>query len=71
MTVAPVDQAALPPFSNMRAVCARCARRARAYVIFHRDCPGAAGDHFHRRCTVCGYDWIEACSEGARPRDGA
>ncbi|HKB41890.1 MAG TPA: hypothetical protein VKD72_36020 [Gemmataceae bacterium] len=34
---APVDEADLPPFSNLRAVCARCARRERAYVIFDRD----------------------------------
>jgi hypothetical protein len=67
MTPAPVEQAELPPFSNLRAVCARCARRVRAYVMFDRDCPGARGDHFHRRCTVCGHECIEACSERAGP----
>jgi hypothetical protein len=67
MTPAPVEQADLAPFSNTRAVCARCARRVRAYVMFDRDCIQARGDHFHRRCTVCGHAWIEACSERAAP----
>jgi hypothetical protein len=59
MPSAPVEQADLPPFSNLRAI---CARRVRAYVIFHRDCPGAPGDHYHRRCTVCGHEWPERCN---------
>jgi hypothetical protein len=65
MTTAPVEQADLPPFSNTRAVCARCARRVRAFVMFDRDCGRARGDHFHRRCTVCGHEWVERCNEPA------
>jgi formate dehydrogenase maturation protein FdhE len=57
---APADEADLPPFSNLRAVCARCARRMRAYMIFDRDCGRARGDHYHRRCTVCGHEWLIA-----------
>jgi hypothetical protein len=65
MVTASVEPIDLPPFSNLRAVYARCARRVRAYVMFDRDCRQARGDHYHRRCTVCGHEWIEACSERA------
>lgn len=60
---APVEEADLRPFSNLGAVCARCASHVRAYVMFDRDCLRARRDHYHRRCTVCGHEWVERCSE--------
>jgi hypothetical protein len=62
MTTAPVEEADLPPFTNLRAVCARCARRVRAYVMFDRDCARARRP-LHRRCTVFRHEWVEGCSE--------
>ncbi|HKA28014.1 MAG TPA: hypothetical protein VKH82_01470 [Candidatus Binatia bacterium] len=62
MTTAPVDAAALPPFSNMRARCARCGGRQLIRVHFDRDCTEARGDHFHRVCP-CGHRWAERCRE--------
>jgi len=49
-----VDVATLPPFSNHRAVCARCGARYEIRVHFDRGCELArGGDHFHRLCR-CG-----------------
>ena len=59
---APVEEVDLPGFSSLRAVCARCACPVRAYVMFDRDCARARGDHYHRRCVVCGYEWLERCA---------
>ena len=62
-TVTPVDAATLPPFSNHRAVCARWEIR----VHFDRGCNRVqGGDHFHRLCSRCGYEWIERCKQEAR-----
>jgi len=47
---AQVSAATLPPFSNMRAVCARCGARWGIRVHFDRDCALVRGDHFHRIC---------------------
>jgi len=64
-TPAPLDAAALPPFSNMRAVCARCGARREIRVHFDRGCEVVrGGSHFHRLCR-CGYEWVETCSEAA------
>jgi hypothetical protein len=62
MTAAPVEQSDLPPFSNQRARCARCGNRRLIRVHCDRDCAEAHGDHFHRVC-LCGYRWVERCSE--------
>ncbi|HEY7371193.1 MAG TPA: hypothetical protein VIF57_03375 [Polyangia bacterium] len=61
MTTAPVEEADLPPFTNMRARCARCGNRRLIRVNFDRDCAEARGDHFHRACS-CGHRWVERCS---------
>lgn len=51
----------LPPFTNDRAICARCGNRRDIRVHFDRGCPFAEGDHYHRLCP-CGHEWVEACS---------
>jgi len=51
----------LPPFTNDRAVCEKCANRRDIRVHFDRGCEHAEGDHYHRLCP-CGHEWVEACS---------
>jgi hypothetical protein len=51
MATAPVEEADLSPFTNMRA---RCGSRRLIRVHFDRDCAEARGDHFHRVCA-CGH----------------
>ena len=64
----PTNDLPLPPFTNQRAVCPSCGRVGPARVPFDRDCPRAAGDHYHRICWRCAHDWVESCVE-ATPVD--
>jgi hypothetical protein len=61
MTTAPVDAAALPPYT-FRHPCRRCGRRAPALVVFDRDCGEVIGEHYHGECLVCGARWLEQCA---------
>jgi hypothetical protein len=64
MQTEPVHVSQLPPFSNMRARCAKCGGGPPIWVIFCRDdCSVTGGAHFHRRCERCGYRWIEQTRE--------
>jgi hypothetical protein len=66
MDALPVDVESLPPFSNMRARCARCGARYEIRVHYDRGCAEMrGGEHFHRLCR-CGHEWMEQCGE-ARP----
>ena len=68
-TSTPVDVAPLPPFSNHRAVCARCGARFGVRVHFDRGCDRVSGgEHFHRLCNRCGHEWIETCSEAVEDK---
>jgi len=63
MDALPADPSSLPPFTNMRARCARCGVRREIRVHFDRDCAEVHGDHFHRLCR-CGHRWLERCGDG-------
>jgi hypothetical protein len=48
MSIAPIDAATLPPFSNHRAICSQCGARWEIRVHFDRGCEIVrGGDHFH------------------------
>jgi hypothetical protein len=61
MTIAPVEQANLPPY-RPPGPCPRCGGRGPIRVHFDRDCTEVRGDHYHRVCE-CGARWVERCSE--------
>jgi len=62
MQTQPVHVSTLPPFSNMRACCARCGVRYEIRVHYDRGCGAVyGGEHYHRICN-CGYRWAERCS---------
>jgi hypothetical protein len=65
MTTAPVDAAALPPYT-FRQPCWQCRRRAPALVIFDRDCRDVTGAHYHRECLACAARWLERCARAAQ-----
>jgi hypothetical protein len=59
MQTPPVHVSTLPPFSNMRARCAKCGARGGIWVLFDRGCTEViGGDHYHRRCGRCGHRWV-------------
>jgi hypothetical protein len=63
MRTQPVHVSTLPPFSNMRARCARCSARYEIRVHFDRGCAEVAGAaHYHRICN-CGFRWVEQGTE--------
>ena len=65
MQTQPVHVSSLPPFSNLRARCARCGARYEIRVHYDRGCGAVyGGEHYHRICN-CGHRWAERCSEAA------
>jgi hypothetical protein len=61
MAAPPVHVSTLPPFTNMRARCARCGSGPPIRVHFDRGCAEVVGGaHFHRICN-CGHRWVEQC----------
>jgi hypothetical protein len=61
MTIAPVEQAELPPYT-FRQPYRQCRRRAPALVVFDRDCREVTGEHYHRECLACGARRLEQCA---------
>lgn len=59
----------LPPFSGVSSMCIKCGTRSgsihfcdglwstRSSLSHRVSCP--KGEHIHRQCVACGYEWLE------------
>lgn len=57
----------LPPL-NRKATCPKCgANKGKITLRYHvggqfsEGCLHVVGEHFHRHCISCQYEWLEAC----------
>ena len=53
--------------------CPQCASLGASFKFHDESCDrfGAEGEHMHRQCPLCGYEWAERARQRLRRDEGA